>query len=381
MNRFTKGITSVLAIALLGLAGAAQAQKVRSVADDYSSRVSDGRSGVPPGMLLSTDSMPMKNWQATPTIKTRKSTGAGKAATDIVSVYRPLPLCRLMDTRGPAGPLGAPLLAANNGRIINPAGACGIPTFSVAALSISITTQNTTPANGGYLTFIRTAASPVAGTNLVFAPGAEYASTTANISTADNASFVAYVANSNVQLVIDVNGYFQDVNTLDSNTEMDILGDTAGDLLQISNSNATGSALTASAGSTTATALAIGQGRLRSPGAGVNTPTFAFQFSVNTAGTASAGTGTGCFAGLSDIHVITHPMLDNNPGAIVFITPKLINGGGDGTHAPAAMYRALYLSAAGSCGGGTGANKWSIQNVEGTNIANAAKFNILVISP
>jgi hypothetical protein len=337
---------------------------------------------LPAGSVRTVNNVPLENWDAPKTI-TRRAVGDGqKAATDIVSVFRPLSLCRLMDTRvGQPSALGTNggILLANNGRAIVPAGACGIPTTGVAALSISFVTQNTTVNNGGYLTFIPTPASPVAGTNLVFNTGAEWAGTTANVRTAGNGSFVAYVAQSTVQLIVDINGYYQDANNIDTNTELDWIGSTTGDLFEINNTG-TGSALSVNATTSGAKAITVYSGAFRVSGAGVGSSQFVFQFNVNTAGTASAGTGTGCFSGPSDtIHVITHPLLNGDPGAIVFITPKLNNNSGDGAHA--GPYRAIYLANTGSCGGGTGASKWAIQDTGGTNIANNAKFNIMVIKP
>jgi hypothetical protein len=43
-----------------------------------------------------------------------------------------LPPCRLVDTRGPAGPTGAPALGANRTRTFPLAGACGVPAGAMA---------------------------------------------------------------------------------------------------------------------------------------------------------------------------------------------------------------------------------------------------------
>ena len=386
MNRITRGIASALAISLLGMVAVADAQNQRSF-NPGSTRVADGTTGVAAGTVI--DNVPLVNWQAAPSIKRRSVSADGqKAATDIVSVFRPLALCRMFDTRNAVAPLGGPIMSANNGRIIAPVGACGIPTSFVAALSISFATQNTTPNAGGFLSFIRTPASPVVANNIVFNTGAEWASSSTAATTASDSSFVAYVAQSTVHLIIDVNGYYQDLDFVDTNTELDFFGTTPGDLFQVTN-NGMGRAIRATAfgggtaiqAESNATALLISSGNVRAAGAGVGTNTFAFTFNVNTAGTASAGTGTGCFAGLSAIHVITHPMLNADPGAIVYITPKFDNTASDGVHDGAAMYRALYLSNTSSCGGGTGQAKWAINDVNGTSMANNLKFNVLVIKP
>ena len=384
MNRLTRGLASVLAVAILGLTASAKAQTQRAFMPENINRVSDGRDGMPAGTVQPSNYVPMNNWDAPKTFKSRVLGDGQKAATDATSVFRPLPLCRLMDTRvGQPSALGVNggVLLANNGRIITPAGACGLPTGSVAALSLSFATQNTTVNNGGYLTFIPTPASPVAGSNMVFNPGEQWASTTANVGTAGNASFVAFVANSTVHLIIDINGYYQTLGNLDSNDQLDIFGATAGDLFELNNTSASGTALGVNAGATGGKAITVYSGAVRVAGAGVGSNQFVFQFNVDTAGTASAGTGTGCFSGTSTIHVITHPLLNGDPGAIMFITPKDNNAGSDGPHASGSSFRALYLGTAGSCGGGTGTNKWAIQDVTGNNLANGAKFNIMVIKP
>jgi hypothetical protein len=381
MNQMTKGIARALALSLFCVVAVVHAQ--RAIVPENGLGTSGVSDGVPVGTAANVNSVPMVNWAPAERITVRATGDRQKAATDVTAVYRPLPLCRLMDSRvGQPSALGTNggILLANNGRLITPAGACGIPTTNVAALSVSFVTQNTTVNNGGYITFIPTVGSPVAGTNLVFNPGVEWGGTTANVNAAGNGSFVAYVAQSNVHLIVDINGYYQDLNFVDTNTELDISGATTGDLLQITNT-AAGSALSLGNGTTGGRALTVTSGAVRVSGAGVGSNQFVFQFNVNTAGTASAGTGTGCFSGSSDIHVITHPLLNGDPGAIVFITPKYNNLGGDGIPTATGSYVALYLGNTASCGGGTGAVKWAIWDRSGTNIPNTAKFNIMVIKP
>jgi hypothetical protein len=305
-----------------------------------------------------------------------------KASSDLVTIFRPLTPCRLVATFGGPGPVGGNTpVTANTRRTITPAGACGIPTSSVTGLSASVVTLNTTPLNGGSFSLVAPG-GVTNGVNGVYnqSTSSQWAGSSVNIPTDSGGSFDFFTALSTVHIIIDVNGYYQDLNDLDTDTELDIVGNTGGNLLEVVNTASGGNALRVSASS--GVALEVGSGKVRSAGAGVGTGTFAFQFSANTAGTASAGTGTGCFSGTSDIHVITHPMLNNTPGAIVFITPKFANGAssGDGNHQNNSVYRALYLDT-GSCGGGAGQNKWSIQDKAGANIPNGTKFNVLVISP
>ncbi len=52
--------------------------------------------------------------------------------------FVPVPGCRAVDTRGPAGPDGGPALAAGETRILTLTGACGVPT-SALGLAVNIT--------------------------------------------------------------------------------------------------------------------------------------------------------------------------------------------------------------------------------------------------
>src|SRR4029077_16734615 len=88
--------------------------------------------------------VPLKSWpvDAQSFIAQHQKTGGGtlKAATDLATVYRPIPVCRLIDTRGfPAFiTIPGPLLAGSNTNV-TPNGACGIPKVDVAGLSVAIT--------------------------------------------------------------------------------------------------------------------------------------------------------------------------------------------------------------------------------------------------
>ena len=322
------------------------------------------------------------------------SGGSQKAATDLITLFRPLAGCRLYDSRN-GNPSALGIVGgswfANDRRTLTVSGACGIPTNNVTGLSLAINVFNyNAPATG------RIAMMPVGGSvggRQVGLSSTPWFWTTATVAPSSNGSFDVQMFDVISELIIDVNGYYQNSDTIDSTTQMDINYSGVGDAFAVnvlstttdttglvgSNSSPTGTAIRADSVAA-GTALSVSGGKVRVPGAGVGSGNFVFQFSTNTAGTASAGAGTGCFSGTSDIHVITHPMTDATPDAILFITPKLANTGGDGSHLGTAMYRALYLGGV-SCGGGAGTNKWSIQDVNGGLMANAAKFNIMVITP
>ena len=62
--------------------------------------------------------------------------------------YTTLPPCRVLDTRGPAGPSGGPALAANGTRVFSVAGTCGVP---ANAVSVSANVTAVSPAAAGSL--------------------------------------------------------------------------------------------------------------------------------------------------------------------------------------------------------------------------------------
>ncbi len=115
--------------------------------------------------------------------------------------------CRAVDTRNPTGPYGAPAMAANTERIFALGGRCGVPT-TAKAVSVNVSvTQASVPGN------LRLYAG---GTGLPNATAINYR---ANQTRANNASAALGTAGSlavrcdqtsgNVQVIIDVNGYFQ----------------------------------------------------------------------------------------------------------------------------------------------------------------------------
>ena len=56
------------------------------------------------------------------------------------ATFTTVPPCRLIDTRGSAGPTGAPALAANGTRVFPIAGGCGVPSGAVAvAANVTVT--------------------------------------------------------------------------------------------------------------------------------------------------------------------------------------------------------------------------------------------------
>ncbi len=117
--------------------------------------------------------------------------------------------CRIVDTRGPAGPFGAPALAANQTRTFALSGSCGIPADAVA-LSLNITALSAS-----------TAGEFVLAPSGISTPGTSAASFRAAQTRANNTlipvnglpvgslSVTAKMPSGSVDLIIDVNGYFR----------------------------------------------------------------------------------------------------------------------------------------------------------------------------
>jgi hypothetical protein len=306
------------------------------------------------------------------------SSGAtAKAATDRAAVFRPVAPCRLFDTRGFAAAISIPgPFAAGSTTNINAAGFCGIPNNSfVSGLSVAITVQNLTPFAGGYIATQQQGA-PISAINTVFNTGAEWIGTTANIPIPNNSgNFSVYIANSTVHVVVDVNGYYQDMNELDVGAqELDVVGNTVGTVFEVSNVG-TGIALAAGGYGTGGTALTVWAGSVRASGAGVGSNTFATIHQVNTAGV-FGGSGTLCELAFTGYSVIDNVQANGDPNAILLITPRRNNS--TGTHADYAVEAFYYPS--GSCTPATTAH-WMIHRVDGAAHVNNAQFNILIIKP
>ena len=123
--------------------------------------------------------------------------------------FYPLPPCRLMDTRGPAGPWGAPRLQGGSVRVFPASGVCGIPP-EAEALSINVTAAD--PTTTGHLRVYQGGGQIPSTSLLNFQPG---------LNRANNAIiplagfprslgvFGGFAPGEGVNVVIDVNGYFR----------------------------------------------------------------------------------------------------------------------------------------------------------------------------
>lgn len=300
----------------------------------------------------------------------------GKAATDLATVFRPVAPCRLVDTRGFPAAISGGGAIVNTRRAFNSSGLCGIPTSAVA-ISLGFAARNNTPNSGGTLAFTSTGA-PANGLAAVFNFGSDWTSSNV-ITPADNGDFDVVVAQANVDIAIDVNGYFQDLDSLDLATqELDFFGNGPGDVFGITQSG-TGTALEVEAPAASDSALRIGGGRIAVTGAGVDSNTAAFIHRTDATAAFGSGTGNLCsVAGFPDYSIIDHPMLNNNPSALLFITANDEGTGGLANDGP---FNAFYFAAQGACTSPNVAGKWAIRDAAGVAFQTGDLYNILIINP
>jgi hypothetical protein len=329
--------------------------------------------------------VPLKSWpvdtQSFIAEHAKSTAGANlKAASDRATVYRPVAVCRLVDTRGfPAAISITGPLAADSTTNVNAAGLCGIPSTGVAGISISFHVRNATVNNGGFIAFLQQGA-PIAGVNAVFNPGAIWTATTANISLPDDSgNFEIYIAQSSVDVIVDVNGYYQDLDNVDIGTqELDIVGNVAapdGDAFEVSNLGAGGALAASNFGG--GSAFRINSGSFAVSGAGIGSGTTAFILEVNTT---PFGAGGNLCGGQPSFVVIDHPMLNGDPNALVLVTPRERTPTSLGTLAPNGSpgpIAAVYL-AAGSCSPDA-ANHWAIRDKTGSSLVNLSQFSVFII--
>lgn len=115
--------------------------------------------------------------------------------------------CRLLDTRGPNGPYGGPVLAAGIARLVTVPGRCGVPA-TAESVSVNVTVVN--PTSAGHLTFYPgDQALPLAST-INFAGQQTRANNAILRLSTEGVLGVRplLVGNGQVDLIIDVNGYF-----------------------------------------------------------------------------------------------------------------------------------------------------------------------------
>ncbi len=128
------------------------------------------------------------------------------ASTPVASSFYTLPPCRLLDTRRPAGPLGAPALAAFGQRVVTLTGACGVPS-GATALALNVTVTQTLGA--GSLRLYPGDSVPTSATTISFAQGATRANNAQVRLAPDGSVGISNDAGGAVHLILDVFGYYR----------------------------------------------------------------------------------------------------------------------------------------------------------------------------
>jgi hypothetical protein len=125
------------------------------------------------------------------------------AGTSSALSFYPLTPCRLVDTRGPAGALGGPMLIAGSTREFPVRSACNLPSDAAAySLNVTAVPRGSLP----YLTIWPSGqAQPTAST--LNAPTGTVAANGAIVPAGSNGDVSVYVGGAS-DVVIDVNGYF-----------------------------------------------------------------------------------------------------------------------------------------------------------------------------
>ena len=132
----------------------------------------------------------------------------GTILADNGADFYTLPPCRLIDTRLNPGDLAGPALQPRETRVFALTGVCGLPS-SARAVAVNITV--TDPVSAGSLSIVPGDAAVTTTSAINFRPGAGRANNGILKLSLDGSGAVAVYNSSSgtVQLVLDVNGYFQ----------------------------------------------------------------------------------------------------------------------------------------------------------------------------
>jgi hypothetical protein len=190
------------------------------------------------GALFAQVGATVPNWTVPP-YASRSGASGITTMTDISdgSVFVAITPCRVVDTRGPAGPYGGPALATNVARTFDiDSGPCaGIPAGSSAySLSIGAILP---PANGFLAAWpTGTAQPPVSQLNFL---ANQVIANAAIVPGGTNGSIDVLVNIGPTHIYIDINGYFMDSGgTLNAGRQLLWNGSFAGNFMQITNSDA-----------------------------------------------------------------------------------------------------------------------------------------------
>jgi len=137
--------------------------------------------------------------------------------------------------------------------------------------------------------------------------------------------------------------------------------------------NVTGTGVLAFGANASGTALTIVSGGIQVLGAGVGSSTPVFTHKVIT-----SGVGANICTSKNYASFIDNPLTNNNPKAILIITPNYgptSTGGAGPTQTP----YAVFYDDDGTCGNATG--KWLIYSLTSGALSNNSLFNVLVVKP
>jgi hypothetical protein len=139
-----------------------------------------------------------------PPVKVHRSGGPGPGAA--LGFYT-VPPCRLVDTRGPAGPRGGPPLFANTSRSFPLGGACEVP---LTARAVSLNVAVTQPTAPGHLRLHPEGSAAPRAAALNYGAGQTRANNV-RVGLGGGGRLVVFAGQSQgtAHLVIDVNGYFE----------------------------------------------------------------------------------------------------------------------------------------------------------------------------
>ena len=166
--------------------------------------------GAPSPQTLGQDSYSFAGW-SDGGAQNHTITAGGNASTYLVryssaaSFYTMAP-CRLVDTRNPNGPLGGPSLAPGATRSFALTGACGLPA-SAASVSLNVTIAG--PTSSGYVTVFPGGEGIPSSSSLNYRAG-QVRANNAIVPLGTGGTLSVYCSpSSSVDVILDVNGYFQ----------------------------------------------------------------------------------------------------------------------------------------------------------------------------
>jgi hypothetical protein len=128
-------------------------------------------------------------------------------APPVATLFYTLTPCRAVDTRNPTGPYGGPALSASSDRTFALGGRCGIPTTAKAvSLNVTVTQSG---ASGVLRLYPGGTAAPLASTINYRAGQTRANNQYASLGSTGGMAVRCDQSSGNVQVIIDVNGYFQ----------------------------------------------------------------------------------------------------------------------------------------------------------------------------